>query len=126
MISYREQAAKAYRTFPFALSMVLAEIPYSVLCAVAFFLPLYYIPGLQSASSRAGYQFFMILITEFFSVTLGQTIAAITPSPFISALVNPFIVITFALFCGVTVPRPQIPGFWRAWFVSSDVKCMLL
>jgi ABC-type multidrug transport system permease subunit len=120
MISYREQAAKAYRTIPFALSMVIAEMPYSVLCAVGFFLPLYYIPGLDSRSSRAGYQFFMILIAELFSVTLGQMIAALTPSPFISSLVNPFIMIIFALFCGVTIPKPAIPGFWRAWLYQLD------
>lgn len=120
MISYREQAAKAYKTFPFALAMVLAEMPYSILCAVFFFLPLYYIPGFNSASSRAGYQFFMILITEIFSVTLGQMVAAVTPSPFISSLVNPFIIIVFALFCGVTIPHPQIPGFWRAWLYQLD------
>ncbi|KAF1994828.1 hypothetical protein P154DRAFT_526746 [Amniculicola lignicola CBS 123094] len=120
MIAYREQMAKAYRTFPFALSMVIAEMPYSILCAVGFFLPLYYIPGLNSSSSRAGYQFFVILITEVFSVTLGQLVAALTPSPFISALCNPFIILIFALFCGVTVPKPQIPGFWRAWLYQLN------
>ncbi|KAF2815630.1 ABC transporter CDR4 [Mytilinidion resinicola] len=120
MISYREQAAKAYKTFPFALSMVLAEMPYSILCAVAFFLPIYYIPGLNPASSRAGYQFFIVLITEIFSVTLGQMVAALTPTPFISSLVNPFIIIVFALFCGVTIPKPAIPGFWRAWLYQLD------
>lgn len=120
MISYREQMAKAYKTFPFALSMVVAEMPYSILCAVCFFLPIYYIPGLNSESSRAGYQFFIVLITEIFSVTLAQAIAALTPSPFISSLVNPFIIIIFALFCGVTIPKPQIPGFWRAWLYQLD------
>ena len=119
-ISYREQAAKAYKTFPFALSMVLAEIPYSLLCAVGFFVPIYYIPGFQTASSRAGYQFLMVLVTEFFAVTLGQMIAAVTPSPFIAALTNPFIIITFALFCGVAIPKPQIPKFWRAWLYQLD------
>jgi ABC-type multidrug transport system permease subunit len=120
MISYREQAAKAYKTFPFALAMVLAEMPYSILCAVCFFLPIYYIPGLNSASDRAGYQFFIVLITEIFSVTLGQMVAALTPSPFISSLINPFIIIVFALFCGVTIPKPLIPGFWRAWLYELD------
>ena len=52
--------------------MVLGEVPYSILCAVGFFIPLYYIPGLQMASDRAGYQFLMMLVVEFFSVTLGQ------------------------------------------------------
>jgi ATP-binding cassette subfamily G (WHITE) protein 2 (SNQ2) len=120
MISYREQMSKAYKGFPFALSMVIAEMPYSILCAVAFFLPIYYIPGLRSESSRAGYQFFIVLITEVFSVTLGQMVAALTPSPFISALCNPFIILIFALFCGVTIPKPQIPGFWRAWLYQLN------
>ncbi|EAS31144.3 ABC transporter [Coccidioides immitis RS] len=120
LIFYRESAAKAYKQFPFALSMVLAEVPYSILCAVCFFLPLYYIPGLQSASSRAGYQFFMILITEFFAVTLGQTISALTPSTFIAMLLNPPVIIIFFLFCGVSIPRPQIPKFWRVWLYELD------
>ncbi|KAF2685329.1 ABC transporter CDR4 [Lentithecium fluviatile CBS 122367] len=120
MISYREQMAKAYKTFPFALSMVVAEMPYSILCAVFFFIPLYYIPGLNPSSDRAGYQFFIVLITEIFSVSLGQAVAALTPSPFISSLCNPFIIIIFALFCGVTIPKPQIPGFWRAWLYQLD------
>ncbi|KAF9691287.1 hypothetical protein EKO04_010765 [Ascochyta lentis] len=120
MISFREQMSKAYKTFPFALSMVVAEMPYSILCAVAFFLPLYYIPGLNSESSRAGYQFFIVLVTEIFSVTLAQAIAALTPSPFIAAYVNPFVIIIFALFCGVTIPKPQIPKFWRVWLYELN------
>jgi len=120
LIFYRESAAKAYRQFPFAFAMVCAEMPYSLLCAVTFFLAIYYIPGFNSASSRAGYQFFMVLITELFSVTLGQMVAALTPSSFISSLINPFIIIIFALFCGVTIPKPQIPGFWRAWLYQLD------
>ncbi|KAF2851942.1 ABC transporter [Plenodomus tracheiphilus IPT5] len=120
MISFREQMSKAYKTFPFALSMVLAEMPYSVICTVGFFLPLYYIPGFNSSSSRAGYQFFIILITEIFSVTLAQAVAALTPTPFIAAYVNPFIIIIFALFCGVTIPKPQIPKFWRVWLYELN------
>lgn len=120
LIYYREAASKTYKQLPFALSMVLAEIPYSIICAVGFFLPLYYIPGFSSQSSRAGYNFLMILITEFFSVTLGQMVSALTPSTFIAVLLNPFLIIIFALFCGVTVPKPQIPGFWRAWLYELD------
>jgi ATP-binding cassette subfamily G (WHITE) protein 2 (SNQ2) len=120
MIYYREASSKMYGQFAFASSLVVAEMPYSILCAVGFFFPLYYMPGFQTASSRAGYQFFMVLVTELFSVTLGQMVAAITPSPFISALLNPFIIITFALFCGVTIPKPQIPKFWRAWLFQLD------
>ncbi|KAF2157433.1 ABC transporter [Myriangium duriaei CBS 260.36] len=120
MIYYREAASKSYQQFAFAISMVLAEVPYSILCAVGFFLPLNYMPGFSSASSRAGYQFLMILITEFFSVTLGQMLSALTPSTFIAMLLNPFVIIIFALFCGVTIPKPQIPKFWRSWLYQLN------
>ena len=120
MIYYREASSKMYGQFAFASSLVVAEMPYSILCAVGFFLPLYYMPNFNKSSSRAGYQFLMVLVTELFSVTLGQMVAALTPSPFISALINPFIIITFALFCGVAIPKPQIPKFWRAWLYQLD------
>jgi ABC-type multidrug transport system ATPase subunit/ABC-type multidrug transport system permease subunit len=119
-IFFREQSSKMYSAFTFAASMVIAEIPYSVLCAVSFYLPLYFMPGLQTEPSRAGYQFFMVLITEFFSVTLAQALASLTPSTFISSQFDPFIIITFALFCGVTIPAPQMPAFWRAWLYQLD------
>jgi ABC-2 type transporter len=38
----------------------------------------------------------------------------------ISAILNPFIFITFALFCGVTIPYPQIPVFWRVWLYQLN------
>ncbi|KAJ5089116.1 hypothetical protein N7532_007800 [Penicillium argentinense] len=120
LIFYRESASKTYSQFAFALSLVLAELPYSILCAVCFFLPLYYLPGFQTESSRAGYQFFMVLITEIFAVTLGQMISALTPNSFIASQLNPPIVIIFSLFCGVAIPKPQMPGFWRAWLYQLD------
>jgi ATP-binding cassette, subfamily G (WHITE), member 2, SNQ2 len=120
LIFYRESAAKAYKQFPFAFAMVQAEMPYSLLCALGFFIPIYYLPGFNNASDRAGYQFFVVLITELFSVTAGQMIAALTPSSFISSLLNPFIVIVFALFCGVAIPKPLIPKFWRVWLYELD------
>ncbi|CAM1502427.1 Fc.00g044110.m01.CDS01 [Cosmosporella sp. VM-42] len=117
---FREASSKMYSPITFATAAVSAEMPYSILCAVAFFLPLYFMPGFQTDPSRAGFQFFMVLITEVFAVTLGQGLASLTPSPYISAQFDPFIIINFALFCGVTIPPPQMPGFWRAWLYQLD------
>jgi len=119
-IFYRESSSKMYGQFAFASSLVAAEMPYSILCAVAFYLPIYFLPGFSTAPSRAGYQFLITLITELFSVTLGQMVAALTPSAYISVLMNPFLIITFALFCGVTIPPPAMPAFWRAWLYQLD------
>ncbi|KAL2105740.1 hypothetical protein VUR80DRAFT_7842 [Thermomyces stellatus] len=119
-IFFRESSSKMYSTVTFAASIVIAEVPYSILCAVIFFLPLYYMPGLQGEASRAGYQFFIVLITEMFSITLGQVVAALAPSAYMSTQFDPFVMITFALFCGVTIPAPQMPGFWKAWLYQLN------
>lgn len=44
----------------------------------------------------------MILVTEFFAVTLGQAVGALSPSIFIAASLNPFLLVIFSLFLGVT------------------------
>ncbi|OAA68063.1 ABC-2 type transporter [Niveomyces insectorum RCEF 264] len=119
-IFFRESLSKMYSGPVFALGILVAEIPYAILCAVCFFLPLYYMPGLQKESSRAGLQFLYVLVTELFSITLGQGLSALTPSTFISSQFDPFIMITFALFCGVTISSANMPGFWRAWLYQLD------
>src|SRR5690606_35796236 len=67
----RENSSKMYGRAAFVSGLVLAEMPYSILCSVVFWIVIYLPPKLSLESSRAGYQFFMILIVEIFSVTLG-------------------------------------------------------
>lgn len=109
-----------YTQFAFSLSQVIAEIPYSLLCATAFYVCIYFPPGMSLAAPRAGYQFLMILICEIFSVTLGQMIAAFTPNPLIASLLNPPLMIVFSIFCGITIPKPNIPKFWRVWLYELN------
>ncbi|KAI5285157.1 hypothetical protein KEM54_000777, partial [Ascosphaera aggregata] len=119
LVFYRESAAKTYRQFAFAAGMVIAEIPHNLLGGLGFFLPLNYAPHFSNASNRAGYQFLMIMACEFFSVTLGQAIAALTPDAMMAARLNPFITIVLSLFCGVNIPKPNIPKFWK-WLYQVD------
>lgn len=53
-----------YSQIVFALAQLAAETPYSILCAVVFFLLLYYPMGFSTVTDRAGYQFFVVLVTE--------------------------------------------------------------
>lgn len=109
-----------YSPTVFALAQLAAEVPYSFLCALIFYL-LYYFPmGFNYSPSRAGYQYIMILVVEVYGVTLGQMIAALAPSVYIAAMVNPFLLVLFSLFCGVTVPAPSMPYFWRSWMYPLD------
>lgn len=51
LIFYRESAAKAYRQFPFALAMVIAELPYSLLCGKSQISSLRHLPRLSLTRS---------------------------------------------------------------------------
>ncbi|KAI5450104.1 ATP-binding cassette transporter snq2 [Naganishia albida] len=121
MVFNREASSKMYSTTVFATSQIISEMPYSVLCAAAFYL-LWYFPiwGTSQSTNRQGYQFAMVLITEVFSVTLGQAVAALSPSIFIAALFNPFLLVIFSLLCGVTIPGPQLNVFYNKFLYNVN------
>ncbi|ODQ64433.1 putative ABC transporter [Nadsonia fulvescens var. elongata DSM 6958] len=108
MIYYREASSKMYSPIVFAVSQMLAEIPYSILCAFGFYVCISYPPGFNWAANRSGYQFFIILVAECFAVTLAQALAALTPSFTVASKINPFLTTIFSLFSGVSIPYPSI------------------
>ncbi len=57
----------------------------------------------------------MLMVTELFAVTLGQALAAISPSVYIASLFNPFMIVIMSLLCGVTIPYNNMPKFFRSW-----------
>ncbi|KAH6871809.1 ABC-2 type transporter-domain-containing protein [Thelonectria olida] len=124
-IFHRERASGMYSRTVFLTAMLLSEIPFTILCTVLFYLLLFFPANFSIDATKAGYEFFIVLITSQFSVQLGQTIAAFTPSSYIAALFTPFILITFSLFCGVTVPPQNIPKFWVWIFRSNPVSYLV-
>lgn len=119
MIFKRENSSKMYGRSAFVTGLVLAELPYSVLCVAIFWVCLYLPPGLDLAADRAGFQFFVMLIAEIFAVTLGQAMAAMAPSAYIAMLLNPLVMVVMNIFCGVTIRKADIPVYFR-WIYEID------
>ncbi|POW16404.1 hypothetical protein PSHT_06784 [Puccinia striiformis] len=119
-IYLRESSSKMYSPVAFGIAQFLAEMPYSLVCAVVFYILWYFLVGLQSGSDRAGYAFLMVVALETYAVTLGQAIAAISPSMFLAAKANPPVIVTLTIFCGVTVPKARLPAFWRVWLYELN------
>lgn len=111
----REDSSKMYSGVVFAIVQLIQEVPFGIVSTVVYFLLFYYPAGFQTGSDRAGYFFAMLLVTEMFAVTLGQAIAAISPSIYIASLFNPFMIVIMSLLCGVTIPYPNMPSFFRSW-----------
>ncbi|KAJ1023783.1 hypothetical protein NDA18_004765 [Ustilago nuda] len=111
----REDSSKMYSGAVFAITQLIQEIPFGIVSSVVYFVLFYYPASFQTGSDRAGYFFAMLLITELFAVTLGQAIAAISPSIYIASLFNPFMIVIQSLLCGVTIPYPNMPAFFSSW-----------
>ncbi|KAG0330231.1 hypothetical protein BGZ99_007092 [Dissophora globulifera] len=117
---YRESAGKYYGWKPFAISIIVIEIPYIFLSGTILFLCLYWTVGFMPISILTFYTWLMIVIFCMFAITLGQLIAALTPSNTVAALLNPFIFSTLNLFCGVMIPKNLMPKFWSSWMYWLD------
>lgn len=111
----REKKSKMYSWWAFVTALVVSEIPYLCICGVLYFVCWYWTIGADTASSKSGATFFMMLLYEFVYTGIGQFVAAYAPNATFAALVNPLIIGTLVSFCGVLVPYAQIQEFWRYW-----------
>lgn len=79
----REASSRIYSPFVFAIAQLLGEFPYSILCAIIYWLLMVFPMGFGKGSAGTGGLFFqlcMVIGMEFFGVTLGQLLASISPS----------------------------------------------
>ncbi|GAA5893783.1 hypothetical protein JCM8208_001243 [Rhodotorula glutinis] len=109
----RESSSRMYSPVVFGITQLVGEMPYSILCAVIFFLLFYYPIGFQTDSDRAGYHFAFVLLLEIYSVTLGQAFAALSPNEYIAEAMVPGALLIFVTFCGVTVRYDELLGWWK-------------
>ena len=97
-----------------------------------------------AGTNGTGFQLLVIIFIELFGVSLGQLIAAISPSiqvwlvrkrlkfptkscvPKIAVLFNPFIMLVLTTFAGVTIPYPTMAKFWRSWLYQLTPFTRLL
>ncbi|KAF9908837.1 hypothetical protein EC991_009356 [Linnemannia zychae] len=117
---YRESAGKYYGWKPFAISIIAIEIPYIVFSATVFFCVFYWTVGFVSDSTLTFFSWLMIILFCLFALTIGQLIAALTPSTQVAALLNPFVFSTLNLFCGVMISKDLMPKFWSSWMYWLD------
>lgn len=114
----REASSRIYSPYVFAIAQLIGEIPYSILCAIVYWVlmvyPMHFGQGATGVNGT-GFQLMIVIFMELFGVSIGQLIAALAPSVQIAVLFNPFISMVLALFCGVTIPYPNMAHFWKSW-----------
>jgi len=119
----REASSRIYSPYVFAVGQLLGEIPYSILCAILYWVLMVYPMGFGKGSAGTngtGFQLMVVIFTELFSVSLGQLIASISPSIQVAVLGTPFLSVVLSTFCGVTIPYPTMAKFFKSWLYQLD------
>lgn len=73
-----------------------------------------------AGTNGTGFQLLIIIFMLLFGVSLGQLVAAFSPSVQVAVLFNPFIALVLSTFCGVTIPYPTLGHFWRSWLYELN------
>ncbi|EGC32812.1 hypothetical protein DICPUDRAFT_155206 [Dictyostelium purpureum] len=111
----RDFASKFYSWFPFAISIVVVELPFITVSGTIFFFCSFWTAGLQETNDTNFYFWFIFILFLYFCVSFGQAIAAICFNMFLAHTIIPLMIVFLFLFCGVMVPPEKIPYFWRSW-----------
>eukprot|EP01132_Coremiostelium_polycephalum_P003857 gene3857-4808_t len=116
----RDYASKFYSWFPFAISIVVVELPYLVISGTLCFVCSYWTSGLEY-NAETGFYFWLIFIVYlFFCVSFGQALGAVCINIFFALIIIPIMIIFFFLFCGIMVPPKDLPYFWRSWMYKLN------
>ncbi|KAG6817582.1 hypothetical protein H0H87_006959 [Tephrocybe sp. NHM501043] len=119
----RESSSRIYSPYVFAMSQLIGEIPYSIVCGIVYWVLMVYPIGFGQGAAGlngTGFQLLIIIFMLLFGVSLGQLVAALSPSVQVAVLFNPFLGLFLSQFCGVTIPYPTLIKFYRSWVYPLD------
>lgn len=100
----REETSKTFSGSVFALTQLISEVPYALVCATVFFVLTYYLVGFNPDSGRAAYFWVVTFLTELFAITVGTMIASACANAYLASLFTPFLIVIFSLTCGILIP----------------------
>ncbi|KAA8642482.1 hypothetical protein EYZ11_001053 [Aspergillus tanneri] len=117
----REKKSKTYHWLAFIGAQAVSEAPYLIVCATLYFACWYFTAGFPVNASVSGHVYLQMIFYEFLYTSIGQAIAAYSPTEYFAATMNPLLIGAGLIsFCGVVVPYSQIQPFWRYWMYYLD------
>ncbi|EGC39183.1 hypothetical protein DICPUDRAFT_148081 [Dictyostelium purpureum] len=122
----RDYASKFYSWLPFAVSIVVVELPFVLVSGTIFFFTSFWTAGLESSNSNNFYFWLMFIMFIFFCVSFGQAVGAVCFNLTFALNVLPILIVFFFLFCGLMVRPDDIPMFYREWIYKLNPCTYLL
>ena len=122
----RESNSKIYSWIAYVSAVVLVELPYTLLASSVYFLCWWWGSiGRGRTMPDSVYAWLFLALFGQFYVGFGQAIAAFAPNEFIASILVPMFFIFLIAFCGVLVPAPALPPFWRSWMYPTGPTPLL-
>jgi ATP-binding cassette subfamily G (WHITE) protein 2 (SNQ2) len=109
----RESEEGFYDWKSFSLSLILAEIPFSILATLVFFCIVYFAVGLRLDMLAPLVVLLTLIIFHLYCATFGQSVAAFAPGLDIAALVASFVATIFPVSSGVPTPYSVMAPVFR-------------
>ncbi|KAG6900276.1 hypothetical protein C0993_000464 [Termitomyces sp. T159_Od127] len=119
----RERPSRMYSWTALVTSQILIEIPWNILGSTLLYFCWYWTVGFDS--SRAGYTYLGLgIVYPLYYTTVGQAVAAMSPSAEIAALLFSFLFSFVIMFNGVLQPFRAL-GWWRWMYRLSPYTYLI-
>ncbi|BGP04521.1 hypothetical protein JCM10049v2_000323 [Rhodotorula toruloides] len=118
----RERPSRIYGRTAFVTSLLVSEIPYSLLCATTYFVLWYFLVGFPLNASTIAFAFLLIQIFYFFQSTWALWIVSLSQSLGTVANLLPFFLVAMEAFNGSLMPYAQMPRAWRWLYYVSPFQ----
>ncbi|BGP36448.1 hypothetical protein JCM10449v2_000349 [Rhodotorula kratochvilovae] len=109
----RERPSRIYGRTAFVTSLLVSEVPYSVVCGTAYFVLWYFLVGLPFKASTIGFSFLLIQIFFLFQSTWALWIVSLSQSLGTVANLLPFFLVAMEAFNGSLISYRQMPVYYR-------------
>ncbi|KAF2667759.1 hypothetical protein BT63DRAFT_447490 [Microthyrium microscopicum] len=111
----REANSKIYSWVAFVTGTIVSEIPYRIVAGTIYWCCWYWAIWFPRDTYTSASMWLMVISFELFYLGFGQFIAAFSPNELLASLLVPVFFTFIVSFCGVVVPYPALPTFWRSW-----------
>ncbi|KAK7284893.1 hypothetical protein RJT34_19647 [Clitoria ternatea] len=118
-VLYRERAAGMYSTLSYAVGQVLIEAIYNSIQTAIYTIIIYPMMGFEWKAGKFFLFYYFMLMCYIYYTLYGMMIIALTPSYQIASICNSFFVSIWNVFSGFTIPRMEIPVWWRWYYWAT-------
>ncbi|GJP31886.1 hypothetical protein CLOM_g15887, partial [Closterium sp. NIES-68] len=110
----KQMGARFYRSSSYVIASTICNLPFS-LAEVLIYGPLvYWLTGMSAADGASHFFLFLLLLlaVDVMGATLIRLVASVSTSREMASSLAGLVVITFLLFTGFLLTKPNIPAWW--------------